>query len=391
MVMEALHKEKLDEMELVSWSAWHANIQNIEIPPAAINGLLPLFLDSAHSVAVIKHSMTPVQSIVQHLNPGQVPVLAADQPLYALSINGAVPLLLERSLCHYVWWFTHRDGYFEGGYLVAIDTGLRFMRFYSQVLGNWLVDSGWTSALVQANIASTGTADSFIKATAASLHTLLHKAYSEFTSEATAAGTEVLSLETWCGMRSQESVQFGYWLKTMSLEITLLLFIRSFREGNFQLYIETLTKIILWMFALDHTHYSRWLPVNIRDMMQLSNKHPAILAEFEAGKFSVHKTRNKFSAIALDQCHEQNNALIKQSGGAVGLTTNSSALKLWMVAGPEVARIVAEFENCALRTHVDMSDHHHHEQYTGIQATFISECVTHCCNRRDGESISRKE
>ena len=84
-VMEALHKEKLDEMEWVSWSAWHANIQNIEIPPAAINGLLPLFLDSAHSVAMIKHSMTLVQSIVQHLNPGQVSVLAADQPLYALA------------------------------------------------------------------------------------------------------------------------------------------------------------------------------------------------------------------------------------------------------------------------------------------------------------------
>ena len=29
--------------------------------------------------------MTLVQSIVQHLNPGQVPVLAADQPLYALA------------------------------------------------------------------------------------------------------------------------------------------------------------------------------------------------------------------------------------------------------------------------------------------------------------------
>ena len=56
-----------------------------EIPPAAIKGLLHLFLDSAHSVAMIKHSMTLVQSIVQHLNPGQVPVLAADQPLYALA------------------------------------------------------------------------------------------------------------------------------------------------------------------------------------------------------------------------------------------------------------------------------------------------------------------
>ena len=35
---------------------------------------------------------------------------------------------------------------------------------YSQVLGDWLEDSGWTSAIVQADIAETGTADSFIKA-----------------------------------------------------------------------------------------------------------------------------------------------------------------------------------------------------------------------------------
>ncbi len=75
------------------------------------------------------------------------------------------------------------------------------MLFYLQVLGDWLEDSGWTSALVQANIASTGTADSFVKAshvtktrhahqvTAASLHTLLQKAYSEYIN---AAEMEVL-------------------------------------------------------------------------------------------------------------------------------------------------------------------------------------------------------
>ena len=55
------------------------------IPPAAINALLPLFLDSAHSVAMIKHSMTIIKAAIQHLNPGQVPVLAADQPLFALA------------------------------------------------------------------------------------------------------------------------------------------------------------------------------------------------------------------------------------------------------------------------------------------------------------------
>ena len=65
--------------------------------------------------------------------------------------------------------------------------------------------------------------------------------------------------------------------------------------------------------------------------------------------------------------------IIKQSGGAIGLTINPSALRHWMAAGPEVSRIVTEFENCALGAQADSSDHHHHKQYAGVQAMFITE------------------
>ena len=40
--------------------------------------------------------------------------------------------------------------------------------------------------------------------------------------------------------------------------------------------------------------------------------HPNTHAEFRAGKFVVHKTRNKFSAMAIDQCHEQNNGTVRK-------------------------------------------------------------------------------
>ena len=84
-VMTALRKDQLDKNDWISWSAYHASIQEAIIPPAAINALLPLFLESAHSVAMIKHSMIIVKEAIQHLNPGQVPVLATDQPLFALA------------------------------------------------------------------------------------------------------------------------------------------------------------------------------------------------------------------------------------------------------------------------------------------------------------------
>ena len=56
--------------------------------------------------------------------------------------------------------------------------------------------------------------------------------------------------------------------------------------------------------------------------MLLSQKHPDVLEEIRAGIFVAHKTDNKFSAMTIDQCHEKNNAIIKGSGGAVGLTDN---------------------------------------------------------------------
>ena len=68
---------------------------------------------------------------------------------------------------------------------------------------------------------------------------------------------------------------------------------------------------------------------------------PDVAVQFQQGKFAVSKTSKPFLAIPIDQAHEQNNAPVKGEGGAVGLT---SALRRWMVSGPEIARIINEFE-----------------------------------------------
>jgi len=89
-----LYKNPLQNFDWITWSAYHSNLQTAVIPPAAINALLPLFLDSAHLVTIVKHShlvtmvkhsMEVVRAAVQYLNPGQIPVLSADQQLYALA------------------------------------------------------------------------------------------------------------------------------------------------------------------------------------------------------------------------------------------------------------------------------------------------------------------
>ena len=71
--------------------------------------------------------------------------------------------------------------------------------------------------------------------------------------------------------------------------------------------------------------------------------------------------------MALDQTHKQANANVKGDGGAVSLTDNPNALQRWMVAGPEISRMVAEFEDSII------GSTKHHEQSTAVQTTFAKE------------------
>jgi len=136
-----------------------------------------------------------------------------------------------------------------------------------------------------------------------------------------------------------------FWSTALELELLVLEFVRSIREGNFSMYVEILAKLVPWMFALDQIHYARWLPIHIRDLANLKERHPSVFAEFEQGKFVVQKSQHLFSKIALDHNQEQENEMIKGDGGAVGLTESPAALPRWMIAGPEIAKAVNELES----------------------------------------------
>ena len=105
----------------------------------------------------------------------------------------------------------------------------------------------------------------------------------------------------------------------LTIEILVLEFIRSIRETNFELYRESLSKLALYFFALDHTHYARWLSVHLRDMAMTETRRPFMVLEIKNGHFTVHKIEKPISVIAIDQEHEQNNKIIKGDGGAIVL------------------------------------------------------------------------
>ena len=224
-------------------------------------------------------------------------------------------------------------------------------------------------------------ADSFLKAshitrtrhahqvTAAALFILQIHAYEEY--KTAVSPDDMLDFDGWCLQQQQAIPQFKYWSHTLEFILTILIFLRSLRTSDFGLYIDSLTQLAPCLSALDHTNYARYLPVHTRDMICLESKHPEIANEFKAGKFTIPKSHRFFSAIAIDHTHEQNNAYVKRDGGAVGLTENPGALRRWMLADPDITRIIAEFEDQL--TTEDVDETRHHEQQGAVQKTFFEQ------------------
>jgi hypothetical protein len=69
----------------IAWAAFHSSAQPPRNFDVTITTLLPLFPDDSKSVAMIRHSMDVIKRAVEHVNPGQVPVITVDQPLFAIA------------------------------------------------------------------------------------------------------------------------------------------------------------------------------------------------------------------------------------------------------------------------------------------------------------------
>ena len=130
--------------------------------------------------------------------------------------------------------------------------------------------SGWTSALTESEVASSGTADSFLKVS--------HLAQTRHAHQVTLLTLRKLQKVTflqsgsnqsetvWKDDMQKRSPMFMYWDFILRYKTLILIFVQAHREKNFALYVEVLENLTPLFFTLDHVNYARWLPVHIRDM-----------------------------------------------------------------------------------------------------------------------------
>jgi hypothetical protein len=74
----------LSKKDFISWGAYHAS--NGDAPAFRTSShMLPIFKEPAHSPTTMLHCMNRIVDVTEFLNPGQIPVMVVDQPLYAIA------------------------------------------------------------------------------------------------------------------------------------------------------------------------------------------------------------------------------------------------------------------------------------------------------------------
>ncbi|KAK0055322.1 hypothetical protein Bpfe_015336 [Biomphalaria pfeifferi] len=217
------------DTDCVSWGggAFHASkSQQNDLPHQEY--LLPLFHQSSKSPAMRKHAMDLVMQAVKFLNPGQIPVITADQPLFAIAKQ--------------IQWKCPE--FYRENKIALLLGGLHIGMSFLKTVGTLLKDSEWVEALVNAKVDTSGCAESFLNGshvtrtrrahqlTACALFMLKH-AYRQYSLSCAALEENVLCFEDWKESMITTSPTFKYWTLVLQLEMILLVFVASLRDGNF--------------------------------------------------------------------------------------------------------------------------------------------------------------
>ena len=220
-VSNLLDKQNLESAEWISWAAYFASTMEPTKTPPAKSYMLPLFTESPTSPTMAWHAMKLLREAINHLNPGQTPVIVADQPLFTLAKK------LQ-------WKFPQTD-LSEDSFVVTLGP-MHTEKMLWSVSGDWLEGSGWTTALTNSGISTSGKAQSFIgvhhicrtrymhQVSVAALFVLLKKAYNRYMEKLQNCEEEPnpVPYENWLKLLCASQPQADFWLKSLELDLLIL-------------------------------------------------------------------------------------------------------------------------------------------------------------------------
>ena len=181
------------------------------------------------------------------LNPGQTPVDVRDEPVFALTRE----LILRFPATFSKYFPIFGQIKIEQCLLVIHEQSMKGSGLLEILRKNQFSMTG-LSLVVDVNIIKR--ARYTLQITLCSLFKLLDEARSDTPTD--------MSPYNWLEQKSNVSTSCLHWKLVIDLELLILMYIRSIREGDFKLHIGVLYLLLSWFFIFDHLHYARYFTIH---------------------------------------------------------------------------------------------------------------------------------
>ena len=136
-------------------------------------------------------------------------------------------------------------------------------------------------------------------------------------------------------LRCENGKLSEFWVSYLDLVDILLAMKRASREGDWDLHLSSIRKLIPWYFAYDNINYARYLSSYLSEMSHLEDEHPHVFTHLMSGGFAVQLGEdNPFGKIPVDQaCEETVNRDTQTPAGTKGFSLKPKAVnKYYLVA-----------------------------------------------------------
>ncbi len=212
-----------------------------------------------------KHAMLAIKKAIDCINPGQIPVIVGDCPLYA-----------QQKKCQ--WAYPNEVGESKMVFFMGF---LHIVVASQECGGRLLAGSGWKRMFSTATVFTPGVAISLLggkhvtriryayQLTLTGLNTLKTQAYDELGHD----GYGPYELTKLWELSSSHNLPLDHSARLHAY--ILCRFVRGQRTGDWPLTLKSIDEICPF-FAFYQTNYARWTPVFLKDMVRLPHIHPRL-------------------------------------------------------------------------------------------------------------------
>ena len=107
-------------------------------------------------------------------------------------------------------------------------------------------------------------------------------------------------------LRNSNGKLSSFWMSYLDIVEILLNLLRASREGDWELHLTAIRKMIPWCFAHDNLNYVRYLYAYVSEMSHLEEEHPEAFKYLKSEGLSVQIGEgNPFEKIPVDQACEE--------------------------------------------------------------------------------------